>query len=75
MKLPVYQRPPSPTPFSSVNRGAVKIPHDSVPQMPARPCAESAPTGSSSTFSIMITPYTTMTMATARMIGAAQNST
>ena len=65
----------SPTPLSSASRGDVNRPQESVPQMPARPCADSAPTGSSSTFSIRITPYTTITPATAPMIGAAQNST
>ena len=33
-------------------RGAVKMPQDSVPQMPAMPCADSAPTGSSIFLSI-----------------------
>ena len=51
------------------------MPQDSVPQMPASPCAEGAPTGSSSTFSIASTPKTTITPATAPMIGAAQYST
>ena len=42
----------SPTPLSSASRGEVNSPHESVPQMPARPCADSAPTGSSSILSI-----------------------
>ena len=48
---------------------------ESVPQIPARPCAESAPTGSSRYFSIRITPTTTITPAIRPMIGAAQYST
>ena len=51
------------------------MPQESVPQMPARPCAESAPTGSSMHLSIASTPNTTITPATAPMIGAAQYST
>jgi hypothetical protein len=43
--------------------------------MPATPCAESAPTGSSSTRSIAITQTTTITPATKPMIGAAQKCT
>ena len=65
----------SPNPLYWASRGEVKIPHESVPQMPARPCAESAPTGSSMNLSIARTPKTTITPATAPMIGAAQNST
>ena len=53
----------------------MNIPHERVPQIPARPCAEVAPTGSSITFSIANTPTTTITPATAPMIGAAQYST
>ena len=55
-KLPLYQRPRVADTVSSASRGDVNRPQESVPQMPARPCADSAPTGSSSTFSIMITP-------------------
>src|SRR5205085_3010437 len=73
--LPEYQSPGSPTPFRVARRGEVKIPHESVPQTPASPCADSAPTGSSSTLSIASTPNTTITPATAPMIGAAQYST
>jgi hypothetical protein len=43
--------------------------------MPATPCADSAPTGSSSLRSIARTANTTTTPATKPMIGAAQNST
>ena len=41
--------------------------------MPARPCADSAPTGSSIHLSIASTPTTTITPATAPMIGAAHD--
>jgi hypothetical protein len=46
-----------------------------VPQIPARPCAESAPTGSSSLRSIASTAKTTISPATKPMMGAAQYST
>src|SRR5919202_3500370 len=72
---PVYTRPGLPTALRSARRGEVKMPHDSVPQMPATPCADSAPTGSSSLRSIASTQSTTITPATAPMIGAAQYST
>ena len=53
-EVPEYKRPPSGSPKALywASRGEVKIPHESVPQIPARPCADSAPTGSSSTLSI-----------------------
>ena len=57
------------------SRGAVNSPHASVPQIPASPCADSAPTGSSISLSIAYTPITTITPATAPMIGAAHIST
>src|SRR5207302_5658503 len=44
-------------------------------QIPARPCALSAPTGSSSHLSMASTPYTTITPATAPMTIAAHGST
>jgi hypothetical protein len=49
VNLPEYTRPPSGSPKALywARRGAVKMPHEIVPQIPARPCAESAPTGSS----------------------------
>src|SRR5262249_48694547 len=72
---PLYQRPGSPTSLNSASRGEVNIPHDRVPQIPARPWAEVAPTGSSMTFSIANTPTTTMTPAIAPMLGAGQSST
>src|SRR5919106_5356740 len=68
-----YQRPGLAT--SPASRADPKMPTDMVPQMPASPCAESAPTGSSRYFSIVITPSTTTTPATSPMIGAAQYST
>ena len=54
VNLPEYNRPPSGSPNALywARRGAVKMPHESVPQIPARPCADSAPTGSSMTLSI-----------------------
>src|SRR5918912_713837 len=72
---PLYTSPALPTALYDARSGFVKSPHESVPQIPARPCADSAPTGSSSTFSIASTPTTTITPATAPMIGAAQYST
>src|SRR5438270_6976835 len=75
VKLPVYTRPPWPTPLNFASAGSVKSPQDSVPQIPARPCALSAPMGSSSHLSMASTPYTTMTPATAPMITAAQGCT
>ena len=71
----MYTKPPSPTPFRVASVGSVNRPQASVPQIPARPCAESAPTGSSSTFSIASTPSTTMIPATKPMIVAAQGLT
>ena len=62
-------------PFSSASRGLVNSPQASVPQMPAMPCADSAPTGSSSLRSIQTIAPTTITPATNPMIGAAQYST
>jgi hypothetical protein len=56
-------------------RGAVKMPQASVPQMPAMPCAESTPTGSSSLRSISMMLGTTISPPTRPMIGAAQFST
>jgi hypothetical protein len=44
--------PASPNALYSAKRGAVNSPHESVPQMPAMPCADSAPTGSSIFLSI-----------------------
>ena len=49
----------------------VNRPQASVPQMPATPCADSAPTGSSRLLSIASTQTTTSTPATRPMIGAA----
>ena len=43
--------------------------------MPATPCAESAPTGSSRSLSMAMMQTTTTTPATKPMIGAAQYST
>src|SRR5919198_5116414 len=62
-------------PLNSASVGSVNRPQESVPHTPARPCADSAPTGSSSTFSIARTPSTTMTPATNPMIVAAQGLT
>ena len=77
VKCPEYTRPPwgSPKALYCASLGAVKNPHETVPQMPARPCADRAPTGSSISLSIAYTPSTTITPATAPMIGAAQIST
>ena len=55
-RLPLYHTPGSPMALRSASRGDVKMPQESVPQIPARPCADSAPTGSSSFFSISTTP-------------------
>ena len=74
-KLPEYTRPGLPIALRSASRGDVNRPQASVPQMPATPCADSAPTGSSRTLSIASTQTTTSTPATPPMIGAAQYST
>ena len=54
VKWPEYTRPPSGSPKALywASLGAVKIPHETVPQIPARPCADRAPTGSSISLSI-----------------------
>jgi hypothetical protein len=51
------------------------MPQASVPQIPARPCADSAPTGSSSFLSIAMIENTTSRPPTMPMIGAVHAST